>query len=397
MEGPQPVAAVDIPAGAVPPALRASNSVQLGIDLSGVSDEQLHELFVEFIPGAAIPSQRDDMLWQVEREMSDQGINNLAEYDELIDDNVGADDELTHSAAPAPDRSAALARCDHAIDYSRVRLEANFVNVHGRDNGDDVIITKRKVEVCVLATTDDGRLAAGQQLQLDIGIAYENLLPVDEMANTANEPLFQVIGGARQPWLVDGKAKIEVKLNVLTSMRHAQKFCVVVHPADAGVRAAHAHLTCHTAAIKTMSKLPRRKALGTDAASRAARREQEQRAAQQRSLDDLLRSQHGAGTPLGGNAVGAAAPRPSAEPHGAPAGAAELESLASGSPAAATPLAAATTAAEKAELDRAELARRVAAQDEQIRSLTESNRAIMAELGALRRQQQQQQPPPLHG
>lgn len=242
--------------------------------------------------------------------------------------------------------------------------------------------------------------------------------------------------GTRQPWLSEGKARFEVKVNVLSSHRNMQKFRFRVFPADAAVRRDFPALKCETGSVKTLSKMPRRKALGTDAASRAARKAEEARRQEEENLKQLVSKLGSSGDLLGGDVgrggdggfgaaaaagglggrlpggkaaasscgggAAVAAPAPAAGPvrltgpeQGQLAGARGGTTVTAGGAAAGGPAGAgAVLVGQAGELGAAgyvmssatheEMNRRLEEQDREIRKLTEANNAILRELKALR-------------
>lgn len=252
------------------------------------------------------------------------------------------------SPAPAP-----------AQDPGRLVLEASLT-VRGKDEGVPYVLTDRKIDVEVVLLTDAGELAAQSPMQLEVEIVYEDGLPVDELANANHKPLLQLLG--TQPlWAVAGRCRFEVKLHVLSSMRNNKLFRLRIS-ADEKTRRDWPALVCQTdPAVKTLSKDPRKKKIGTDAASRAARRASLEAEMQRRQQD-------GAGGAAGTRAEAAA-----------PASAAADE--AGGSTA--------------ADLEKEELRAMLAQQEERIRQLTEDNKRMVDELQARRKEQGEQgeQPP----
>ncbi|KAJ1637828.1 hypothetical protein T492DRAFT_948290 [Pavlovales sp. CCMP2436] len=352
-----------------PPAVRVSQAAIELEQLEALNDmdsEALRELFKELMPDGTLLPETDAVGLRVHiaRQISNEGAG-LGDLSELLDNAVGLHG-LSEMLGPPPiDRSASLARCTDAVEPSRLRLELTFEN-HGHDDDDQVVIKGRKIDVDVIVTTDSDQLAVRQQLQLEVAIVYDNGLPVDELANSADEPLMQVLG-TRQPWLLEGKAKFEVKINVLSSMRNMQKFRILVIPADPATRAAYPGLKCLTAPIKTLSKMPRRKALGTDAASRAAKRLDEQRRHDEVQLLSLA-------SRLGASPDTLAAAAPVGAAGGAVDGGGQAEALRQ------------SVGEEALGVDRetSELRSKVEMQERHIQQLMEVNKTILEELTRMR-------------
>jgi hypothetical protein len=165
-------------------------------DLSGLSQDQLAELYREITPeGAELPAAEGLML-AVSRQLSNDADGSLNE----LADNLLEQIHAARPIPPAPDRSASLLRCEEPVTLAQLRLEASMGS-HGLDDGEQVLLKSRKIDIEVLATTEDDQLALKALLQVELSIVYESGLPVDELAH-AEEPLIQVLG-TRQPWLVD--------------------------------------------------------------------------------------------------------------------------------------------------------------------------------------------------
>jgi len=346
----------DMPANPQPPVVGLSRSME-GLDLDPLTrmDEQaIRDLLNELEKDGLEPS--------------------FVEDPSAASPGAGDHEDPQDAVPPMADRSASLVRADAAVDLNRLRLEVNFSS-HGMDDGDIVVIKSRKIDVDVIMTTDQDQLAVKQQLQLDIAISYESGLPVDELANTtADGPLFQVLG-TRHPWIIDGKAKFEVKINVLSSMRNMQKFKLQVFPLDETIRASHANLRCSTTAIKTLSKMPRRKSLGTDAASRAARREEERRRLEAEQKSQLVAQ-------LGEGAAAILDGESSAGAGGSSGG--YQGALFAAAAAAPTAIAGAAAGGAANQAGNTELRAMVQEQEARIAQLTADNRRMMEEVRALR-------------
>jgi hypothetical protein len=157
-------------------------------------------------------------------------------------------------------------------------------------------------------------------------------------------------------------------------MRNMQKFRLEIGPVDPATRKLQPSLRCYTQPIKTLSKLPRRKALGTDAASRALRREDEKRRAEEAQLQALMRDR----LPDHARAHAVTPPEP-------------VAALASAAVAAA--VGADVAGAGAALLGKEDLRSRVQEQERHIEQLQEENSRMLRELEQLRDLTRTEPPP----
>mmetsp|Transcript_4973 Transcript_4973/g.14670 ORF Transcript_4973/g.14670 Transcript_4973/m.14670 type:complete len:364 (+) Transcript_4973:129-1220(+) len=141
-------------------------------------------------------------------------------------------------------------------DLSKLRLETRF-DAHVNRSDEALLIKARKADVHVSLRDEAGCLVTDVPLQLGICIVYDKTgLEVEELPNAGTEPLIEVLS-EQQPWLVNGEATFEIKVNVLSSMRHGSLFRLCVFPAEVAVCEAHPSLCCTSKAIRTLCKKPR--------------------------------------------------------------------------------------------------------------------------------------------
>ncbi|KAL1518617.1 hypothetical protein AB1Y20_002905 [Prymnesium parvum] len=161
-----------------------------------------------------------------------------------------------------------LEHADRELHPSELRIRVAKHTIHREDNkGTDqhvFVVSKDRWFTLELHLTDqEGRLAVQNTLGVRAHVIFENghEVPVAE-----HEP--RLLGADSQTF-INGTATFKLRMgNSILSQRHnEQKFRIRVEPMDPAVKETYSVLTIHSAAMRSVTKLHRRKASDVRAAA----------------------------------------------------------------------------------------------------------------------------------